>query len=182
MLDVKYKYTPLNIKELLIEMKDTSELMIDLAYSAMIYDNEEIAEEVVHLEENMEMLDYHIKMVTMLSARRIEDAEQLLGVLEDLSKYYESEMGYTGNVLEQGNKYLGTQDEKRANDSAYDKDYSLTLTKISSVYKSTPVTKIKSSPHPVKKSDEPANIHNINKTLNIFFIRSLYFKIFKIYY
>ena len=39
-------------------------------------------------------------------------------------------MGYTGNVLEQGNKYLGTQDEKRANDSAYDKDYSLTLTKI----------------------------------------------------
>ena len=82
MLDVKSKYTPLNIKELLIEMKDTSELMIDLAYSAMIYDNEEIAEEVVHLEENMEMLDYHIKMVTMLSARRIEDAEQLLGVLE----------------------------------------------------------------------------------------------------
>lgn len=82
MSDIKYKYTPLNLKDLLIEMKDTSELMIDLAYSAMIYNNEEIAEEVIHLEEKMEVLDYHIKMVTMLSARRIEEAEQLLGVLE----------------------------------------------------------------------------------------------------
>ncbi len=82
MSNIIYRYTPKNLKELLVEMKDTSELMIDLAYSAMIYNNEEIAEEVIHLEEKMEVLDYHIKMSAMLSARRIEDAEQLIGVLE----------------------------------------------------------------------------------------------------
>ncbi|WNY27181.1 hypothetical protein MsAm2_09720 [Methanolapillus ohkumae] len=78
----RYKYVPKNLKELLVEMKDTSELMIDLAYSAMIYDDEDIAEEVMHLEEKMDMLDYHVKMGAMLSTRRIEDGEQLLGVLE----------------------------------------------------------------------------------------------------
>lgn len=78
----RYQYKPRNLKELLVEMKDTSELMIDLAYSAMIYDDEDIAEEVMHLEENMDMLDYHIKMGAILSTRRIEEAEQLLGVLE----------------------------------------------------------------------------------------------------
>jgi len=82
MVKNRYKYTPRNLKELLVEMKDTSELMIDLAYSAMIYDDEDIAEEVMHLEENMDMLDYHIKMGAILSTRRIEEAEQLLGVLE----------------------------------------------------------------------------------------------------
>lgn len=82
MSEIKYRYTPRNLKELLIEMKDTSELMIDLAYSAMIYNNEEIAEEVINLEETMEMLDYHIKIGTMLSARKIDEAEQLLGILE----------------------------------------------------------------------------------------------------
>ena len=78
----KYKYKPRSLKELLVEMKDTSELMIDLAYSALIYDNEDIAEEVMHLEENMDVLDYHVKLGCMLSARRIDEAEQLLGVLE----------------------------------------------------------------------------------------------------
>ncbi|MDR0768208.1 MAG: potassium channel protein, partial [Methanosarcinales archaeon] len=78
----RYQYKPRNLKELLIEMKDTSELMVDLAYSAMIYDDEDIAEEVMHLEETMDMLDYQITMSTILSTRRIEEAEQLLGVLE----------------------------------------------------------------------------------------------------
>jgi len=78
----RYQYKPRNLKELLVEMKNTSELMIDLAYSAMIYDDEDIAEEVMHLEENMDMLDYQIKMGAILSTRRIEEAEQLLGVLE----------------------------------------------------------------------------------------------------
>lgn len=78
----EYKYKPRNLKDLLIEMKDTSELMIDLAYSAIIYEDEDIAKEVMHLEENMDMLDYHVKMGAMLSTRRIDEAEQLLGVLE----------------------------------------------------------------------------------------------------
>ncbi|MEL4304654.1 potassium channel family protein [Methanococcoides sp. LMO-2] len=76
------KYIPRNLKDLLIEMKDTSELMVDLAYSAMVYDDEDIAEEVLHLEERMDTLHYHMKMAAMLSTRRIDEAEDMVGVLQ----------------------------------------------------------------------------------------------------
>ncbi len=76
------KYTPRNLKDLLIEMKDTSELMVDLAYSAMVYDDEDIAEEVIRLEEKMDTLDYHMKIAAMLSTRRVEEAEEMSGVLQ----------------------------------------------------------------------------------------------------
>ena len=46
---------------LLIEIKDTSELMLDLAYSALLYDNEEIAEEVLQLEEMCDNLNQEIQ-------------------------------------------------------------------------------------------------------------------------
>ncbi|WP_407356527.1 potassium channel family protein [Methanolobus sp. WCC5] len=76
------KYIPRNLKDLLIEMKDTSELMVDLAYSAMVYDDEDIAEEVIRLEEKMDTLDYHMKIAAMLSTRRVEEAEAMSGVLQ----------------------------------------------------------------------------------------------------
>lgn len=76
------RYIPRNLKDLLIEMKDTSELMVDLAYSAMVYDDEDIAEEVIRLEEKMDTLDYHMKIAAMLSTRRVEEAEEMSGVLQ----------------------------------------------------------------------------------------------------
>ena len=76
------RYSPRNLKDLLIEMKDTSELMVDLAYSAMVYDDEDIAEEVMRLEEKMDTLDYHMKIAAMLSTRRVEEAEEMSGVLQ----------------------------------------------------------------------------------------------------
>ncbi|WP_406657496.1 TrkA C-terminal domain-containing protein [Methanolobus sp. ZRKC2] len=76
------KYIPRNLKDLLIETKNTSELMVDLAYSAMIYDDEDIADEVINLEEKMDTLDYHMKIAAMLSARRVEEAEEMSGVLQ----------------------------------------------------------------------------------------------------
>ena len=39
------------IEKMLLTMKDTSELMVDLAYSALLYNNKEIAQEVYHLED-----------------------------------------------------------------------------------------------------------------------------------
>lgn len=39
------------LEKLIIEMKDTSEVMVDLAYSALLYNNKEIAKEVSKLEE-----------------------------------------------------------------------------------------------------------------------------------
>ncbi|MFO8108966.1 MAG: PhoU domain-containing protein [Thermoplasmata archaeon] len=54
------------IKEdkLLLEMKNTSELMLDLAYSALIYRNKEIAKEVIELEDRVDKLhDLLVKSV-----------------------------------------------------------------------------------------------------------------------
>src|SRR5690606_32964140 len=82
MFPKEFRYSPKNIKDLLTEMKDTSELMVDLAYTAMIYDDEDIAQEVLNLEDKMDTLDYHIKMAAMLSTRRVDEAEGLLGVLQ----------------------------------------------------------------------------------------------------
>lgn len=76
------KYSPRNLKDLLIEMKNTSELMVDLAYSSMVYDDEDIAEEVTNLEEKMDTLDYHTNIAAMLSVRRVEEAEEMSGVLQ----------------------------------------------------------------------------------------------------
>ena len=41
------------LEEMLLELKDTSEFMVDLAYSSLIYNNKEIAEEVIFLAETL---------------------------------------------------------------------------------------------------------------------------------
>jgi len=76
------EYKPTTVKELLTEMKDISELIIDLAYSAILLDNIEIAEEVKYLEVRMDKLNYDIRMISMMAARTKEDAEQLAGILQ----------------------------------------------------------------------------------------------------
>jgi uncharacterized protein with PhoU and TrkA domain len=76
------EYEPVSVKELLTEMKDISELIVDLAYSAAVLDSKEIAEEVEDLETRMETLNYHIRLQAMMAARSREDAEQLAGILQ----------------------------------------------------------------------------------------------------
>ena len=70
-----------NVKDILIEMKDTSELMVDLAYSALLTNSKEIAEEVTDLEKEMDDLEYEIVAKLMLSARTPEDSADLSGIL-----------------------------------------------------------------------------------------------------
>ena len=74
------EYTPVSVRETLILMKDISELMIDLAYSAALFDNRELAEEVMELESKMDSLVYVLNMNLMLAARDKDDAESLAGV------------------------------------------------------------------------------------------------------
>ncbi|PKK86332.1 MAG: potassium transporter TrkA [Thermoplasmata archaeon HGW-Thermoplasmata-1] len=76
------EYEPTSVKELLTEMKDISELILGLAYSAALYDSIEIAEEVKYLEVRMDKMNYQIRMIAMLAARTKEDAEQLAGILQ----------------------------------------------------------------------------------------------------
>ena len=76
------EYEPTSVKDLLTEMKDISELVIDLAYSAVLFDNQEIAEEVKFLDVRMDKLNYDIRMMAMMAARTKEDSEQLAGILQ----------------------------------------------------------------------------------------------------
>ncbi|MFO7991223.1 MAG: TrkA C-terminal domain-containing protein [Thermoplasmata archaeon] len=75
-------YEDTSVRELLTLMKDNSELITDLAYAAIAFDSKELAEEVRHLETEMDKMMYQIRLKCMLSARTIEDAEQLSGLLQ----------------------------------------------------------------------------------------------------
>jgi uncharacterized protein with PhoU and TrkA domain len=73
---------PRNVKDLLAEAKDTSEIMVDLAYAAVFFNDEDLAEEVDRLEEVMDGFLRDLRWVSMLAARSPEDAEAMGGVLE----------------------------------------------------------------------------------------------------
>ena len=76
----KIEYRPISVREALTEMKDVSEIMIDLAYSSALFNSHELAEEVMELEKRVDYLDYIIDMNIMLAARDAEDAEHLTAV------------------------------------------------------------------------------------------------------
>jgi uncharacterized protein with PhoU and TrkA domain len=76
----KVEYKPIPVRELLLEMKNISELMIDLAYSAALYNDKDLAKDVLALEDRVDNLSYLLEMEIMLAARDPKDAEQLIGV------------------------------------------------------------------------------------------------------
>jgi len=69
------------LKEILVEMKDVSEAIIDLAYSSVLMNSVELAEIVIELEERMDILRYEIEIKAMMAARNRNDAEDLAGIL-----------------------------------------------------------------------------------------------------
>lgn len=72
----------MSIKNLLIEMKNMSELMVDLAYSAVLFNSVDAAEEVLTLENRVNAMNYEIKKESLVAARSYEDAEKLTALLE----------------------------------------------------------------------------------------------------
>src|SRR5262245_11669466 len=76
---------PRNLKAMLSEAKDTSELMVDLAYAALFFDDERMAGEVQDLEERLEDLAHAMREVCVLAARSPRDAEEMSSVLHVLS-------------------------------------------------------------------------------------------------
>jgi uncharacterized protein with PhoU and TrkA domain len=72
---------PKTVKELLVELKDASELMVDLAYAAVFFNEEKLAREVDRLEERMNAHLRRLRIMAMLAARSPEDAEGMAGVL-----------------------------------------------------------------------------------------------------
>src|SRR5438552_16864636 len=72
---------PKNVKELLVELKDASELMVDLAYAAVFFNENSLAEEVEELEARMDGHLRRLREVAMLAASSPEDAEAMAGVV-----------------------------------------------------------------------------------------------------
>jgi uncharacterized protein with PhoU and TrkA domain len=76
----RIEYKPIPARELLLEMKNLSELMIDLAYSAALFNDKDLAEDVLELELRVDTLAYLLEISIMVAARDARDAEDLLGV------------------------------------------------------------------------------------------------------
>ena len=65
----------------LVELKDTSELMMDLAYSALLLNSRELAEEVRMLEEKVDRLHTEFELLVLSSRASPEDVKALLGLI-----------------------------------------------------------------------------------------------------
>src|SRR5437588_6337277 len=73
---------PRNLKTMLSEAKDTSELMIDLAYAALYFGDPDMAEEIDELEEHLSELVHEMRAVSVLAARSPKDADAMASVLQ----------------------------------------------------------------------------------------------------
>lgn len=69
------------IVERLVELKDTSELMIDLAYSSLLLNNTELAEEVQRLEEHVDKLHTEFELLVLQSEFTKDQARGFLGLI-----------------------------------------------------------------------------------------------------
>jgi uncharacterized protein with PhoU and TrkA domain len=76
---------PRNLKAMLSEAKDTSELMVDLGYASLFFADTRMADEVTELEERLTELIHEMREVCVLAARSKRDAEQMSSVLHVVS-------------------------------------------------------------------------------------------------
>jgi uncharacterized protein with PhoU and TrkA domain len=79
------EYQPIPVRSLLVEMKDLSELMIDLAYSAVMFNDKDLADEVMDMEERVDYLGYLLLMNASLAVRDKDDAEKIVSIMKTAS-------------------------------------------------------------------------------------------------
>lgn len=70
---------------MLAEAKDTSELMVDLAYASLYFGDGDMADEVADLEARLNALIHEMREICVLAARSPHDAERMSGVLQVVS-------------------------------------------------------------------------------------------------
>jgi uncharacterized protein with PhoU and TrkA domain len=70
---------------MLSEAKDTFELMLDLSYAAVYFDDPQMAEEIAELEENLTVLVHEMRAVCVIAARGPRDADAMASVLQVIS-------------------------------------------------------------------------------------------------
>src|SRR5687767_11704194 len=76
---------PRNLRAMLSEAKDLSELMVDLAYAALYFGDPDMAEEIDGLEDQMSDLVHDMRAVSVLAARHPKEAEAMASVLQVVS-------------------------------------------------------------------------------------------------
>lgn len=76
---------PRSLKDLFAAAKDTSELMLDLAYAALVYNDTDPAKEVLELEDQLSELVHRMREVSLLASRSLTDATELAGFLQIVS-------------------------------------------------------------------------------------------------
>lgn len=74
-----------SLRVMLAEAKDTSELMVDLAYAALYFGDPDMAEEVEELDELMSELVQDMRTVCVMAARNQKEAEAMGSVLQVIS-------------------------------------------------------------------------------------------------
>lgn len=74
-----------NLREMLAEAKDTSELMVDLAYAALFFDDTDMADEVDELENQITELVHGMRALCVLAVRNPREAEAMSAVLQVIS-------------------------------------------------------------------------------------------------
>lgn len=76
---------PRNIRSMLAEAKDLSELMVDLAYASVYFNDNEMAAEVSSLEEQMSRLVQDMRALCVIAVRNPSDADGMSSVLQVIS-------------------------------------------------------------------------------------------------
>ncbi len=73
-------YKPISVRDLLTELHTVTNLMVDLAYSAVLFNDHELAEEVIELEEKVDDLKTLLLMNIAIAVRDADDAKAMAGV------------------------------------------------------------------------------------------------------
>ena len=76
---------PRNLKAMLSDAKDTSELMVDLAYASVYFGDATMAEEVDELEDDFSALVHDMRAVCVMAARAPREADAMSSVLQVIS-------------------------------------------------------------------------------------------------
>jgi len=97
-------YEPVSVVAVLGEMKDTAALMVDLAYSAVVFEDHELASEALELEAEMDLLQLQARMSLVMAGRRPAEAEQLapvFGVVDAAEKISDAAGDVAGVVRDE---------------------------------------------------------------------------------
>ncbi len=74
-----------NLREMLAEAKDTSELMVDLAYAALFFNDTDMADEVEELEQKITDLVHAMRTLCIIAVRNPREGEAMSAVLQVIS-------------------------------------------------------------------------------------------------